>query len=148
MWTAAIKGKGVATPARKLTNYRAIPYRLVLSSASKTSGTAHDATFVFKHQPWGLDPLMDLARTKFKLRVESFTVTGVKNAPGDTDVALAVLVNVDGQGFEHTFTYDAVNRGMTACVCTATGNHNNGSPWRITGTSLSARCPGQCCGST
>ena len=114
--------KWVATPARKLTNYRAIPYRLVLSSASKTSGTAHDATFVFKHQPWGLDPLMDLARTKFKLRVESFTVTGVKNAPGDTDVALAVLVNVDGEGFDQTFTYDAVNRGMTACVCTATGN--------------------------
>ena len=79
--------KWVATPARKLTNYRAIPYHLVLSSASKTSGTAHDATFVFKHQPWGLDPLMDLARTKFKLRVESFTVTGVKNAPGDTEVA-------------------------------------------------------------
>ena len=96
--------KWVATPARKLTNYRAIPYRLVLSSASKTSGTAHDATFVFKHQPWGLDPLMDLARTKFKLRVESFTVTGVKNAPGDTVVALAVLVNVDGQGFDQTHT--------------------------------------------
>ena len=63
-----------------------------------------------------------LSRTKFKLWVESSTVTGVKNAPANTDVALAVLVNVDGQGFDQTFTYDAVNRGMTACVCTATGN--------------------------
>ena len=74
-----------------------------------TFSAHYNATFVFKHQPWGLDPLMDLARTKFKLRVESFTVTGVKNAPGDTDVALAVLVNVDGQGFDQTSTHDAVN---------------------------------------
>jgi hypothetical protein len=114
--------KWVATPGRKLSPWRAIPYRIVLSSATRTSGSAHDATFVFKHQPWGLDPLMDVARTKFNLRVDSFILKGVKNAQGDAIFAVALLVNLDGQGFDQRFTYDSSNRGMTSCVCTATGD--------------------------
>ena len=113
--------KWLSVPWRKLNSYRPIPYRLILSSTSKTSGTPHDASFVFKQQPWALDPLMDLAKTKMKLRVESFSLAGVKNAPGDADTSTTLLVNIDGQGFDQRYTYDSTNRGMTACVCSATG---------------------------
>jgi hypothetical protein len=64
---------------------------------------------------------MDLSITKFNLRVESFVVSGVKNAPTDSDVSLALVLNLDGQGFAQPYTYDSSNRSMTTCACTATG---------------------------
>jgi hypothetical protein len=120
-------------PPRKLESYRAIPYRLVLSSSSRSAGSAFDAVFHIPPQAWGLDPMMDLSKTKFQLRVESFAWMATKINPADDDIGYSAVLNIDGIG-NNAYSWDSANRASTSACAVLSGTQdflNDSSRWDI-----------------